>query len=247
VPAAHALEFVDAVLHAFLDCAHPEQKRLRDVLQNIAPGQFLAQVQQRLSCSLTLISDWQRKPAPPYAHIGIHPQRQHDLCYVGGVPVLGRIDVAQLRVLAELSQLGDHRLRLTPRQSIVLPNIPQLVADNVAQKLHDAGFTINRRDPLAHTIACSGATGCARGLADTKADALLLAEQLGKKFVQSSVHLTGCDRSCAAAHIAPFTLLAVAAGTYHLYKRRQDTATFGEMIARGVDIQQAAALIAQQS
>jgi precorrin-3B synthase len=83
---------------------------------------------------------------------------------------------------------------------------------------------------------------------------LVLADLLGKKFVQGGVHLTGCERSCAAAHVAPFTLLAVTTGRYHLYRRAEtigaatvgETA-FGKTIARDIDIQQAAALIAQQS
>ena len=33
------------------------------------------------------------------------------------------------------------------------------------------------------------------------------------------VHLSGCIRSCAAAHCAPYTLLAVEPGRYDLYER----------------------------
>ena len=63
--------------------------------------------------------------------------------------------------------------------------------------------------------------------------------------MQAGVHLTGCERSCAAAHVAPFTLLAVADGHYDLYQRNAN-AGLGELIAGAVDIQHAAALIIQR-
>ncbi|MET0378716.1 MAG: precorrin-3B synthase [Spongiibacteraceae bacterium] len=247
VPASHALELVEAVLHVFLDHARPEQTRMRHLLEGMPVADFLQHVQQRVSCRLLgNMAAWRRRPTPSLTHIGIHPQRQAGLCHIGAVPPLGRIDAAQLRVLANLVHTcGDGTLRLTPQQSVLLPNIPQIAADNVAQRLHAAGFAINRHDPLAQMIACSGAVGCIKGRADTKGDALLLAQLLGKKFVQTSVHLTGCERSCAAAHAAPFTLLAVVEGHYDLYQRNGN-AGLGELIASDLDMQHAAALIMQR-
>ncbi len=66
--------------------------------------------------------------------------------------------------------------------------------------------------PLAHLVACTGSTGCARALADTKADALrALAARLAEHGTAPlELHLSGCPRACAAALArAPLTLLAV--------------------------------------
>lgn len=258
VPASQALELVQAVLHVFLDHARPEQTRMRHLLQHMPVAEFLQRVQQRLSSPLLHdVARWRRRSTPALAHIGIHAQRQLGLCHVGAVPTLGRIDAEQLRVSAALAQTaGDGTLRLTPRQSVLLPNIPQLAADHIAQSLQSAGFAIDRHDPMAQMIACSGAVGCTKGRADTKTDALLLASLLRKSFVQVGVHLTGCERSCAAAHIAPYTLIALAAGHYDMYRRGAGgkpgelngrpgelSEKFGELIASAVDIYQAAALI----
>jgi precorrin-3B synthase len=88
-------------------------------------------------------------------------------------------------------------------------------------------------------IACAGSTGCVKGLADTKADALLLAERLAGGV---EIHLSGCPRSCAAAHCAPYTLLAAAPGIYDLY-RRDSQPGFGSGVARHLTIEQAADLL----
>ena len=93
-------------------------------------------------------------------------------------------------------------------------------------------------NPLAHLIACTGSSACAKGLADTKQDARQLAANLSQPL---SIHLTGCLRSCAAAHVAPVTLLAVAPGHYDLYLRAPEQPGFGVLRERNLTIEAAGA------
>ena len=88
-------------------------------------------------------------------------------------------------------------------------------------------------------IACTGSTACAKGLADSKADALLLAKRLRASTARPQVHLSACPRSCAAAHTAPFTLLASSAGHYQLYQRTPEAAGFGQLLASAMTIDEA--------
>jgi precorrin-3B synthase len=53
------------------------------------------------------------------------------------------------------------------------------------------------------------------------------------------VHLSACPRSCAAAHVAPFTLLAASAGHYQLYRRTPGVAGFGQLQAAAMTIDEA--------
>ncbi len=248
---------VEAVLHTFLDLATPEQARMRQLLQTISVHEFLRQLQLRLPFALSRdVGAWHREPAQPFAHIGVYPQRQPSLYYVGAVPPLGRIDAAQLRALAQLAtQFGDGTLRLTPWQSVLLPNIANDSTAIVISELQQLGFSTQLDEPLAHLLACTGARGCAKGLADTKADALQLALLLQQKSLHPVVHLSGCARSCAAASSKPFTLLAVAEGRYDLYRRDQhandcekintgdfekpNASNFGKLLARDIVIVQA--------
>jgi precorrin-3B synthase len=56
-----------------------------------------------------------------------------------------------------------------------------------------------------------------------------------------TIHLTGCQRACAAAHVAPVTLLAVAPGHYDLYLRAPEHAGFGVLRERNLTIEAAGA------
>ena len=75
-------------------------------------------------------------------------------------------------------------------------------------------------------------------MADTKQDARQLATLLSQPL---GVHLTGCPRSCAAAHVAPVTLLAVAPGHYDLYLCTPGQSGFGVLCERNLTIEAAGA------
>jgi precorrin-3B synthase len=157
--------------------------------------------------------------------------------HVGGQPPLGRLDAATLHGLAALAQRhGNGTLRATPWQSVLLPDIPTHALPVALAELNALGLACDAAQPITRLIACAGSSGCAKGLADTKADALRLAALLPADV---DVHLSGCTRSCAAAHCAPYTLLAAAPGLYDLY-RRDGRAGFGHCVAHQLTIAQAA-------
>ncbi|WP_271410462.1 precorrin-3B synthase [Pseudomonas sp. Q1-7] len=219
---------VEAVLALFLELATPEQTRMRHLLAQYPEGDLLLRLQQRLDVPLLPAGDWCRPTPQPFAHLGTHAGR-----HVGGAPALGRLGAAQLQALAELADdLGDGSLRLTPWQSLLLPNARH--PDAVLRAMGRLGLATGASEPFARLVACTGSAGCTRGLADTKADALALAPRLPADAV---VHLSGCPRSCAAAHVAPFTLLASGPGRYDLYQR--GGAGFGRLLARDLSIQEA--------
>lgn len=81
-----------------------------------------------------------------------------------------------------------------------------------------------------------------QGLAETKADAVVLAALLGPG-VPASVHLSGCPRSCAVAHVAPATLLARSPGRYDLYLRDARQPGFGALRATDLTLNEAGAML----
>ncbi len=143
-----------------------------------------------------------------------------------------------LKGAAQLARdYGDGTLRFTPWQGVLLPDVEKPHA--VTERLAQLGFLCTIDQPLARLTACTGSSGCAKALADTKADALQLAAQQ----LDHDVHLTGCPRSCAAAHTAPVTLLAVSPGHYDLYFRDAAHPGFGRLHARTLSIEAASALL----
>lgn len=241
IPLAQAERLVEAVLRLFLQLAGAHT-RMRQLLAELPVEQFLA----RLPLSAQQPWATPRRPRYDSPPLGAHVQAQSGwVMLLAGAP-LGRLHADQLSALAELADSeGCGELRLTPWQGLLLPDIPGSRRAFVGQALHDLGLLLETRAPLARLLACSGLPGCARAQADTKADARKLAERLPAHIAQ--VHLSGCPRSCAAAHIAPYTLLAQPGGRYDLYRREQGLAGFGRLLAQSLDIDQAGERLAAGS
>jgi precorrin-3B synthase len=166
-------------------------------------------------------------PAMPDAEAGALPLGIFGTM-VGARPPLGRLTPDMLEALAEL----DGEVRLTPWQSVLLVDAADPEA--ALKTFSEIGFAVTPMAPLAQMIACSGSAGCRSGRADTLADALALAEQLDRPM---KIHLSGCDKSCAAAGTLPVTLVAVAPGRYDLYCEDLEAQNrFGRRIGAGLGL-----------
>ncbi|WP_345816336.1 precorrin-3B synthase [Paraburkholderia sp. PREW-6R] len=235
-----------ALLLTFVDLADADATRMRDLLAVRAVDTILRHAQTYLDFPLTRdasLANWRGTAAADATlRLGAHRQHTPHLWHAGAQVPLGRLDAASLQRLAVLAQRqGNATLHVTPWQSVLLTDIAGHHVPAVLDEFDALGLARERAQPLARLIACTGSSGCAKGLADTKADALQLAERLPPDV---DVHLSGCLRSCAAAHCAPYTLLAVAPGLYDLY-RRDAQPGFGECVAHRLTIDQAASLLNQ--
>ncbi|MGY2290667.1 precorrin-3B synthase [Pseudomonas sp. SDO528_S397] len=234
VPLAQGHGLVVAVLERFLDLATPAHTRMRHLLAETPVATFLA----GLKLPLKPATGFCRRKTPAPLHLGAYPQRQPGRVYVGAVAPLGRLDADMLEGAARLArEHGDGTLRFTPWQGLLVPDVRD--AHPVSQGLAQLGFLCSVDQPLARLVACTGSSGCAKALADTKADAL----QLAALHPVPPVHLSGCSRSCAAAHTAPVTLLAVSPGHYDLYFREAGHPGFGRLHARTLSIEAAGAVL----
>ncbi|WP_455883714.1 precorrin-3B synthase [Pseudomonas putida] len=230
VPLEQGHALVVAVLELFLDLATPTQTRMR----HLAVDNFMG----HLTLPLLSVDGFKRPASGALLHLGSYPQRQQDQYYVAAVAPLGRLDSTMLNGVAQLArEQGDGTLRFTPWQGVLLPNVKHPAA--VTERLQQLGFLCSADQPLARLIACTGSSGCGKGLADTKADAV----QLAALQPGAEVHLSGCPRSCAAAHVAPVTLLAVSPGHYDVYFREAAQPGFGRLHARTLSIEAAGALL----
>lgn len=244
VPVEHGLALVHGVLSVFLQLAGPGQNRMRHLLDSLPVAAFIQHLQAHLPFPLRrdqAVTHWRRPEVPCRAPMGSIAQRQAGLQMVAAAARLGRISANQLLALADLAeQYGDATLRLTPWQGLLLPNIPEQSADKLLHALSELGLLTDASQPLGNLIACTGSTGCAKGLSDSKADALHLAERLRPCTARPQVHLSACPRSCAAAHTAPFTLLASSSNDhYQLYQRTPEAAGFGQLLDAAMTIDEA--------
>ncbi|MDF0733775.1 precorrin-3B synthase [Pseudomonas entomophila] len=239
VPLAQGLALVRAVLERFLDLATPEQARMRQLLQGCTAERFVEGLGIALRRDAAVLG-WRRSRRPsPW--LGRLPQRQG--VALGVAPPLGRLTPAMLRALAHLArESGDGSLHMSPWQSVVLPHFKEDHLANAQAHLRALGLLCDAGQALARVTACTGASGCAKGQADTKADALVLAACL-PSGAPGSVHLSGCPRSCAVAHVAPATLLARAPGRYDLYLRDAHAPGFGRLRGRDLTPEEAGAML----
>lgn len=235
---ADAAKAVKATIELFLELAgtDPETRRYRDLLKAASRGEILARLGGELRRDV-----WVRMAHSARGHVGIHAQRDGKW-FLGTVPPLGRLSPAMIEDLAALAEThGDGTLRLTPWQSVVLPGIadPQATVTAAAA----IGLIVDPAAPLASIVACSGSSGCASALADTKIDARVLARDLGD-VGGKTVHLTGCAKSCAVAGTADITLLAQAPGRYTVFRKDgNDSARFGRCVAENAAIAEIAAVV----
>ncbi|WP_328804776.1 precorrin-3B synthase [Pseudomonas sp. S60] len=240
VPVAHGLALVRGVLERFLDLATPAQTRMRHLLGECPPAAFVDGLGLPIRRDAAVLG-WRRQPCQ-VSWLGLLPQAQG--LALGVAPPQGRLTPAMLRAAAQVArQQGDGSLRMSPWQSLVLTNLDANGHEQAQATLAAAGLMCDGQQPLARISACTGASGCAKAMAETKADAVALAALLGPG-APGSVHLSGCERSCAVAHVAPVTLLARAPGRYDLYLRNPRQPGFGALRATDITLNEAGAMLA---
>jgi precorrin-3B synthase len=127
---------------------------------------------------------------------------------------------------------------MTPWQSVMLLDVPSANAQRVVEQLAALDLATHPDQPFARLIACAGSQGCAKSFSDTKADAHQLAALMPSI---GDVHLSGCARSCAAAHRIDTTLMAVSPGRYDLYGQAPEAG------ARHLTIEEAARWLARST
>lgn len=240
VPLEQGLALVLAVLDRFLDLASPEQSRMRQLLEGCPVDAFINGLGLQVRRDAAVL-EWQREISQrPW----LGPVAQLQGMALGVAPVLGRLSPAMLRGAAQVArQWGDGSLRLSPWQSLMLTNIAAAGLEQARAELAALGLLCQADEPLARVVACTGSSGCAKAQAETKADAVELAALLGSG-APGSVHLSGCPRSCAVAHVAPATLLARSPGRYDLYLRDAHLPGLGALRATDLTLNEAGAMLA---
>ncbi|MEU7021280.1 cobalamin biosynthesis protein CobG [Streptomyces sp. NPDC046203] len=139
---------------------------------------------------------------------------------------LGRLTAAQLRALLPAAEV-----RLTPwRGAVVVTReqgaepAPERTPELLARLDHlaSAGLITRPDAPGAGVTACTGLPGCAKSLADVRADA---ARALAVPAGALPVHVAGCARRCGHPHGTWVDVLATGAGTEAGARAETGTAT----------------------
>ena len=217
VAPADAIAVSDAILRVFIahgDRTDRNRSRLKYVLDAWGFERFLAAVEEKLGRRLIRVENAFVAPRPVYdrlAHIGVHRQLQPGLNWVGVALPVGKLTVAQMRVIAAVArQCGDGDIRLTVWQNLLISGVPDAKVEDVLAHLQAAGLSAETSILRAGLIACTGATGCKFAGAYTKEDALAIAAHCEPRITLDqpvNIHLTGCHNSCAQHYIGDLGLI----------------------------------------
>ncbi len=228
------VELTRAVAQVFGELGNREnrgQARMRYLVQELGPEGFRSELAAR--------SSFQLEPAGEELtrryrgdHVGVHPQVQPGLCYVGCSVPVGRMNGIELVEAARLAeQYGDGTLHLGTDQNFVLTGVPEDRVDDLLSEELLGKYSPSPGPFVRGVVACTGNEFCRFAVVETKERAVTWARRLDEALGEGAVadagvirmHFSGCSASCAQPQIADIGF-------------RGDTAHVGERIVEAVDI-----------
>ncbi|MFM7278926.1 MAG: ferredoxin--nitrite reductase [Microcystis aeruginosa] len=195
--------------------ANRQKSRLMWLIDEWGIEEFRTRVANHLGYPLATAAekdaiDWEKRD-----HLGVFPQKQEGLSYIGLCVPVGRLFADDMFDLARIAEVyGSGELRLTVEQNVIIPNI---AAENMATLLTEpllAKFTPNPTPLQRALVSCTGAQFCNFALIETKNKAVDLIRQLDAELnIPRGVrmHWTGCPNSCGQPQVADIGLMGTKA------------------------------------
>jgi ferredoxin-nitrite reductase len=208
----------DAIVRLFIETGDRSNRlkaRLKYVLDSMGVDKFMAAVEEKLGRKLTRAPAEAISVRPAFdrmAHIGVHPQKQPGVNWIGIVLPLGKMTGEQMRGLAKIAQdLGDGDIRLTVWQNLLVSGVRDENVALAAAAIEQLGLAVKASHIRAGLIACTGNQGCKFAASDTKRHAAEIGDWCEPRVAIDTplnIHLTGCHHSCAQHYISDIGLIA---------------------------------------
>ncbi|ACF02727.1 precorrin-3B synthase [Rhodopseudomonas palustris TIE-1] len=212
-----ATEVADAIVRVFIehgDRTDRNKARLKYVLDAFGFDNYFGLVEDKLGRKLIRVPAEAASPRPAQdraAHLGVHPQQQAGLNWIGVRLATGHLTSVQMRGLAEIARsFGDGDLRLTVWQNLLISGVPDARVADATAAIEALGLAITASPLRAGLIACTGASGCRFAAAHTKETAEAIAQYCEPRVpldTPINIHLTGCHNSCAQHFISDIGLI----------------------------------------
>ncbi|MDQ7030449.1 MAG: MoaD/ThiS family protein [Ardenticatenia bacterium] len=134
-------------------------------------------------------------------HLGVHPQKQEGLVYVG-VPVpMGWITAGQMVQIGDFVEDVGGDIRFTRQQNFIVGNVPEERLEWLLERLAHVGFPVDINPAYGTSIACTSHQFCNYSVAETKEKLKELLEVLDQRFGTRirglKIHMDGCPHACA--------------------------------------------------
>jgi ferredoxin-nitrite reductase len=203
-----------AVLEVYRDHglrANRQKARLMWLIDEWGIDKFRTEVENQLGRKLEAEAEkdeiiWEKRD-----HIGVYPQKQPGLNYVGLHIPVGRLYAQDLFDLARIAEVyGSGEIRLTVEQNAIVPNVPDSRLEAFLAEPLLERFSTNP-DPLTRAlVSCTGSQFCNFALIETKNRALAMIKELEAELSLTHpvrIHWTGCPNSCGQPQVADIGLM----------------------------------------
>jgi ferredoxin-nitrite reductase len=203
-----------AILEVYRDHglrANRQKARLMWLIDEWGMDKFRAAVVEQMGQTLQPAApedeiDWEKRD-----HIGVYPQKQAGLNYVGLLIPIGRLFAPDMFEIARLAEVyGNGEIRLTVEQNLIIPNIPDSRLEAFLQEPLLEKFSIDPTPLVRSLVSCTGSQFCNFALIETKNRALAMIKELETELELSRpirVHWTGCPNSCGQPQVADIGLM----------------------------------------
>jgi ferredoxin-nitrite reductase len=218
VKPADATKVADAIVRVFVDTGDRTNRlkaRMKYVIDGMGLDRFLVLVEEKLGHAFTRVPAAALAPRPAFdrmAHIGVHPQKQEGLSWIGVSLPLGKVTCEQMRGLARIARdLGDGDIRLTVWQNLLISGVRDENVALAVAAIEATGLAVKTSQIRAGLIACTGNAGCKFAASDTKRHAAEIGDWCEPRVdidTPLNIHLTGCHHSCAQHYISDIGLIA---------------------------------------
>ena len=208
-----AVELCRGVAQLFGELGNRENRglaRMRYLAQELGPEGFRAALDERTRFAFEPAG---RELTSRFRgdHVGVHPQKQDGLVYVGCSVPVGRMHGIELIELARLAETyGDGDVRIGTDQNFVISGVPEdrvddLLAEGLLQTYSPFPGPFERG-----VVACTGSEFCRFAVVETKERAVKWARALDAQLPEGDqrdagvirMHFSGCSASCAQPQIA---------------------------------------------
>jgi len=235
-----------AMLRVFIENGNRTNRkkaRLKYLIDEWGTPKFLEEVQKKLAFPLRFVAeDLCEKPKPKvkHGHVGTYKQADGNN-YLGIVIPVGRMTCDTAHTIADIAEeFGTGDIRLTAWQNLLIPHIPDEKLADAQAAINAAGLAYASTTISGGLVACTGNTGCKFAAANTKGQAVILAEYLESVIELDqpiNIHLTGCHHSCAQHYIGDIGLM----GTPVKLESGEKVEGYNIVLGGGVDDTQAIA------
>ena len=185
--------------------------RIKFLVDEWGVERLRAEVEQKLGRALPT-SVVPGDPVDPHRdHLGVHPQAQPGLYYLGATTLRGRFTGDQMIAVADIAdRFGSGALRCTNRQNIIVLDVPDGQVDEAAASLRDIGLPTEASTFRRGVISCTGMEFCKLAIVETKERAAELIEHLERRVGDIAgslrINLNGCPNACAQYQVADIGL-----------------------------------------